>query len=60
VTSDLPSGVLISAKETKERCGKCNRPFTMETYLEPLTEQRSYRVFCKTCNYVVPMEEDYY
>ncbi|MFX0049747.1 MAG: hypothetical protein ACFFAJ_02070 [Candidatus Hodarchaeota archaeon] len=60
MTEDLPPGVLVNVKEVRERCGRCNQPFTMETYLEPRTEQRSFRILCKTCNYVVPKEEDYY
>jgi hypothetical protein len=60
MTEDIPPGVLVNIKEIKERCGKCNQSFIMETYLEPLTEQRSYRILCKNCKYVVPKEEDYY
>ncbi|UCG90727.1 MAG: hypothetical protein JSU57_03070 [Candidatus Heimdallarchaeota archaeon] len=58
MTSDLPPGVLIQSRETKERCGKCNEPFTMETYLEPLSEQRSYLILCQTCNYTIPLADD--
>ncbi len=58
MTVELPPGVLVQVKQIKERCGKCNQPFTMETYLDPLTEQRSYRILCKTCNYTVPTGEN--
>ena len=58
MTSDLPPGVLVKIIQTKERCGQCNQPFTMETYLEPLSEQRAYRVLCKPCNYTVPLVDD--
>ncbi|MFX0015135.1 MAG: hypothetical protein ACFFB2_10060 [Promethearchaeota archaeon] len=58
MTDDLPIGVLIKIKRTNERCGQCNEPFTMETYLDPLSERRSYRVQCKTCNYTVPLVDD--
>ncbi len=58
MTSELPPGVLIHIKQIKERCGNCNEPFSMETYLEPLTEQRYYRVLCKTCNYAIPTGGD--
>lgn len=60
MTDDLPPGVIVQIKKTKERCGQCNKPFTMEIYLEVLTEKRSYRILCKSCNYTVPVEEEYY
>jgi RNase P subunit RPR2 len=60
MTAELPPGVLVNVKKIKERCGKCNKPLTMETYLEILTEKRSFRILCNNCNYVVPLEEDIY
>lgn len=55
-----PLGVRIKVEEIKERCGKCKEPFIMETYLDPLSEQRFTRIYCKNCNYDVPLEEDRY
>ncbi|MHA1977525.1 MAG: hypothetical protein ACW98F_15675 [Candidatus Hodarchaeales archaeon] len=55
-----PPGVRIKVEETKERCGTCQAPFIMEVYLDPLSERRSTRVYCKICNYDVPLEEEYY
>ena len=57
---NLPPGVRVQVKEITERCGKCNTPFTMEVYLEPLTEKKSYRILCKECQYIVPLEEEPY
>jgi hypothetical protein len=57
---NLPVGVRIKVEETKERCGKCQKHFIMEVYLDPLSEQRSTRVYCENCNYEVPLEEDRY
>ena len=56
--TELPPGVLVQVRQTKERCGQCNQPFTLETYLEPLTEKRSYRVLCKKCNYTIITSDD--
>ncbi len=55
-----PLGVRIKVEETKERCGKCKAPFIMEVYLDPLSERRSTRVYCKNCQYDVPLEENDY
>lgn len=59
MTIEQPPGVLIQVKNIKERCGKCNKPFTMETYLELQTEQRFHRIRCNTCNYVIPAGEEW-
>lgn len=59
VEDDLPHGVLIKTEQTKERCGNCKKSFTLETYFDPLTDKRSYRVLCITCNYAVPTGDDY-
>jgi len=56
---DPPTGVRIQAKATKERCGKCDAPFILEVYVEPLTDKKTYRVLCEKCQYTVPLEEDY-
>ena len=59
IKNDLPSGVLIKSEKTKERCGKCKENFILETYLDPLNDKRSYRVFCNSCNYDVPIGDEY-
>lgn len=59
IKNDLPPGVMIKKEKTRERCGKCGEKFILETYLDPLTERRSYRVLCAQCNYVVPTGDDY-
>ncbi len=60
IKKDLPPGVLIKREKTKERCGKCKEEFILETYLEPSSEKRSYRVLCNRCNYAfVPVGDDY-
>ncbi len=58
--NNTPDGVLIKVNEIKERCGNCNKPLFLETYLNTLNDQRSYSVLCKTCNLVLPAGEDYY
>ena len=65
MTNDIPpSAVLVQVKEIKERCGKCNQPFSMELYLEPSTEKKHFRVLCNGCNITVkakdPLEEEDY
>ncbi len=60
MNTEIPPGILIGVKDVKERCGQCNQPFKMEIYLEPLSEKRSYRILCSTCNYIVPTEEGNY
>ncbi len=58
MTTEQPPGVLVQVKNISERCGVCNKPFTMETYLELLTEKRFHRIRCITCNYIVPTGEE--
>ncbi len=58
MTTEHPPGVLVQVKSIRERCGVCNEPLTMETYLEILTEQRFHRIRCNTCNHIIPAGED--
>jgi len=60
MTKNPPLGVRIKVEETKERCGKCQANFIMEVFLDPLSERRSTRVYCKNCRYDVPLEEGNY
>ena len=60
MVENTPLGERIKVEETKERCGKCQAPFIMEVYLEPLSERRTKKVYCKNCNYEVPLEEEEY
>ena len=61
LNDDLPPGIRIQVKKTKERCGRCNNPFIQEVYIEPSKPQeKHFRVFCEKCNYVVPIEEELY
>ncbi len=60
MSENTPQGVRIKVEDTKERCGKCQAHFVMEVYLDPLSEKRSTRVYCKNCNYDVPLVEDRY
>jgi hypothetical protein len=59
IKNNLPPGVLIKKENIRERCGNCKEKFILETYLDPLTEKRSYRVLCMQCNVVVPTGDDY-
>lgn len=59
MTIEQPPGVLVQVKTIRERCGICNEPLTMETYLEILKEQRFYRIRCNNCNYIIPAGEDF-
>ncbi len=60
MNNNLPPGIRVQVKKTNERCGKCNNPFLLEVYVEPLTQEKSFRVLCEECNYVVPIEEELY
>ncbi|MHA1215372.1 MAG: hypothetical protein ACTSPG_08740 [Candidatus Hodarchaeales archaeon] len=60
MTTNLPDGVLVKVEKIKERCGNCNKPFTMETYLNPLTEKRTYVIKCLNCEITtIPEDDDY-
>ncbi len=56
---DAPLGVLIKINSIKERCGKCNKALTLETYLDPLTEKRSYRILCDNCKIILAPGDDF-
>jgi len=59
ISKDI-DGVLVGIKDLEERCGQCNQHFKMEIYINPLSEKRSFRVICQTCNYIIPTEEENY